>query len=101
MKMKKISTFLVVLALSGSGYAGFNGITHHSRANCGNNETISWHAGHSYWFWVVSRHRSRTHDHQVVQDWVIPGEPLLLSMFLIVRYMMGGGINNKLNKELK
>ena len=52
-----------------SANAGLHGLTHHSRANCVNNETISWHAGHNYWFWIVSRHRNDNEDHQLVQDW--------------------------------
>ena len=56
---------------SESAYAGLYGLTHHSRANCaGFNETVSWHANHHYWMWVVSRHRSRYGaDHQLVADW--------------------------------
>lgn len=52
MKMKKALVFLVVafLSVGGVSKAGLHGLTHHSRANCGNNETISWHKGHKYWF---------------------------------------------------
>lgn len=67
--MKKACMFLLALTMSGTALAGLHGLTHHSRANCGNNETISWHAGHSYWLWVVSRHRNEHEDHQVIQDW--------------------------------
>lgn len=36
--------------------AGLANLTFHSRANCGNNETISWHLGHSYLLRTISRH---------------------------------------------
>jgi hypothetical protein len=72
MVKKIIKTLLLATAITttGTANAGLHGLTHHSRANCANNETISWHAGHSYWFFVVSRHRgSNGDDHQVVQNW--------------------------------
>jgi hypothetical protein len=70
-RMKKISMFLLMIAISSPTFSGFHGLTHHSRANCANNETISWHLGHNYWFFVVSRHRKGREDHQVVQDWTL------------------------------
>ena len=54
--MKKIGVFLFVLSFSQIAHAGFNGITHHSRANCVNNESISWDWTHYWWFWVRSEH---------------------------------------------
>lgn len=40
--MKKISLFGVLLLCACTIHAAFNGLSHHSRANCINNETISW-----------------------------------------------------------
>jgi len=61
---------LAATILSGGANAGAWGLTHHSRANCaGFNETISWHLGHPYWLWVVSRHRGNGQDHQVIFGW--------------------------------
>ena len=69
--MKKICILLFSAIMSGSAMAGYNALTHHSRANCVNNETISWHKGHQYWFWINSRHRHEflRQDHQVIHDW--------------------------------
>lgn len=39
-----------------STFAGVNGITVHSRANCINNESITWHLGYSYNWRTVSFH---------------------------------------------
>jgi hypothetical protein len=47
---------LVCLLLSTASHAGLKSLTHHSRANCGNNESISWHAGHEYKMIVYSDH---------------------------------------------
>lgn len=40
--MKKVGMFVLALALSSGANAAFNGLTIHSRANCINNESISW-----------------------------------------------------------
>lgn len=40
MQRKLIACVLMILA--SNAYAGLNGLTFHSRANCGNNESISW-----------------------------------------------------------
>lgn len=54
MEMKK---FVLLLSVMGTAHAGFDGLTHHSRANCaGFNESISWWAGHSFKGRVVSDH---------------------------------------------
>ena len=37
-------------------YAGVNGITYHSRANCVNNETISWDATKAWKLFTTSDH---------------------------------------------
>ena len=41
---------------SSIAYSGINGTTAHSRANCGNNESITWWLGHAYDWRVVSIH---------------------------------------------
>lgn len=69
LKKTTLILLLVTLIMIGVANAGIHGLTHHSRANCGNNETISWQLDHSYWFWLVSRHRGNGEDHQVVMDW--------------------------------
>jgi len=50
-----ISIFSVFLLISIAN-AGFNGFTMHSRANCGNNESISWDARNYYTLGTVSHH---------------------------------------------
>lgn len=70
--MKKRLWIIAVLLLSSHSYAGFNGVTHHSRANCANNESISWDWGHNWWFWVNSQHidiRSGTIVHTLASNW--------------------------------
>lgn len=57
--MKKKSIFNFVLPgilISSITCAGINGTTAHSRANCINNESITWWLGHSYDWRVVSIH---------------------------------------------
>ena len=42
---------------SANANAGYHSPTAHSRANCfGNNESVTWHAYHSYWWRVESHH---------------------------------------------
>lgn len=48
---------ITLLSISSLSYAGFFGPTAHSRANCaGFNESVTWHAGHSYDWRVESHH---------------------------------------------
>lgn len=47
---------IALLATSANAHAGFWGTTAHSRANCINNESITWYANHSYYWRVVSFH---------------------------------------------
>lgn len=54
--MKKFIVGSFTLFFSINLYAGFNGVTHHSRANCVNNESISWDWTKNWWFWVKSQH---------------------------------------------
>ena len=58
--------------MSGIIQAGFNNVTYHSRANCGNNESISWDWTHDWYFWVNSEHvdrRTGTTLHTLVSEW--------------------------------
>ena len=59
--MKNISSLVLVLLCllsSNSGIAGLFGLTHHSRANCINNESISWDYTEGHSLWVSSQHKS-------------------------------------------
>lgn len=73
--MKKIISSISLissLVMSLNASAGLVNLTFHSRANCmGFNETVTWHAGHTYQLWTVSRHRFRGEqlDHQLVANW--------------------------------
>lgn len=63
--------FFAIIISSKNVYAGFYGLTHHSRANCVNNESISWHAGYSYWLWVSSQHTHENGEsHYLTTGWV-------------------------------
>lgn len=56
MKLKK-AVLVILIGAYGSINAGVWGPTAHSRANCfGFNESITWHANHSYWWRVESHH---------------------------------------------
>jgi hypothetical protein len=69
--MKKIGVFLLGVTISGSVLAGFNGLTHHSRANCGNNESISWDGTRDHMLNVTSGHDPQTgfdQDRHQVED---------------------------------
>jgi hypothetical protein len=47
---------LIILLFSIEAMAGIKGFTWHSRANCGNNESISWQLGKSRWLATWSEH---------------------------------------------
>jgi hypothetical protein len=53
---KKISTILIAMAISSTVNAGVNGYTNHSRANCVNNESISWDWTQNWWLITRSEH---------------------------------------------
>ncbi|QDQ40241.1 hypothetical protein E3226_007445 [Legionella geestiana] len=57
--MKKFATGLAILCSIASpiSHSGINGTTAHSRANCANNESITWWLGHAYDWRVISIHR--------------------------------------------
>jgi hypothetical protein len=58
--MKKTIIFISFLIFSSVLQAGFNGLTTHSRANCGNNESISWDALKPHRLGTNSTHTSKT-----------------------------------------
>jgi len=49
---------LSLLAITINCHSGINKTTVHSRANCLNNESITWWLGHPYLWRVVSVHKS-------------------------------------------
>jgi hypothetical protein len=59
MKMREIALASIILIglSSGEACAGFYKTTVHSRANCLNNESITWWNGHPYDWRVVSIHK--------------------------------------------
>lgn len=52
----KIYLSTALLLFSSLNYAGLYGLTHHSRANCLNNETISWDLTQSHMLETISYH---------------------------------------------
>ncbi len=54
--MKNLILTLATLSICSISHAGFNGVTHSSRANCGNNESISWDWKEDHMFRVMSYH---------------------------------------------
>ncbi len=68
--MKKVYVALVSLGICSSSIAGLNGPTHHSRANCGNNESISWDATANHMYGTLSDHFSISTMHEVNTGWV-------------------------------
>ena len=76
MKCRKKLNLCVLLSIAvTSSYAGFNGITDHSRANCINNETITWDYTKAHRISVVSFHmadymnRSGQYEKHRLQAW--------------------------------
>lgn len=61
--MRKIVILLLLFPLY--VHAAFNKPTAHSRANCaGFNESVTWHAFHSYWWRVESHHYINKYQYQ-------------------------------------
>lgn len=59
-----------MLALSSTAVAGFNGLTIHSRANCINNESISWDATSYHMLATESLHYTGfKNGHDVTTEW--------------------------------
>jgi hypothetical protein len=61
--MKKTFIAIFFLAFSSISQAGFNGLTMHSRANCGNNESISWDATRIWRLGTNSTHSTNLESH--------------------------------------
>ena len=58
--------------MSGTSLASFTGLSHHSRANCSNNESITWDWTQSHWSWVNSDHynqRTGALVHLMFSNW--------------------------------
>lgn len=69
MKFKEIILAIISIATT-STFAGLNKLTIHSRANCANNESISWHRGHYYTLLTVSDHlRNDRKLHSLSSEW--------------------------------
>lgn len=66
-KIKKYCILIFFLFLNMESFAGFHSLTANSRANCVNNESITWHANHYYWMRVISFH-NYNHIQQHVID---------------------------------
>lgn len=56
MEIKKLGKYLLPLIITYNSHAGLAGLTHHSRANCVNNESISWWAGHNFYSRIIAYH---------------------------------------------
>lgn len=54
--MKKLLIVILLTTCFTMSYAGFNGRTQHSRANCVNNETITWDATRNWTLFTRSYH---------------------------------------------
>ena len=67
--MKKKILLLFFMIYSSNSIAGYHDLTFHSRANCINNESISWYKDRNFWLWTVSRHIKGKDDHQLIDDW--------------------------------
>lgn len=70
--MKKIVIFCLSIILCESANAGLKDLTIHSRANCINNETISWQAGVSHKLFTRSSHYyNGTLQHVIETGWQV------------------------------
>ena len=68
--LKKLALTSLLLSVSISSHAGFNGLTYHSRANCGNNESISWDKSKYHQLFTISQHfRNGVFQHQYNTGW--------------------------------
>lgn len=68
--MRQIYIFVTVFFLCQTAIAGFNGLTYHSRANCVNNESISWDATSYHELLTVSDHLYRGRViHSLASGW--------------------------------
>jgi len=67
--MKKIGLLLLLFLFSAEVNAGLYAFTIHSRANCANNESISWWANHSLYLFTVSDHFFGDGVHELKTGW--------------------------------
>lgn len=68
--MANIITIWFIFFTNHLSYAGINGTTVHSRANCGNNESITWYLGHPFRWRVVSIHeQNKRRGHMIDTGW--------------------------------
>jgi hypothetical protein len=67
---QRLIFLLTILFFSTSGFAGLRNLTIHSRANCGNNESISWQAGYAHDLLTVSEHlKNGKIVHRMASGW--------------------------------
>ncbi|MBA2650278.1 MAG: hypothetical protein H0U75_11950 [Legionella sp.] len=57
----KLFHMVLITVLSVPAQAGVNAVTAHSRANCGNNESVTWFLSGAYWWRVISYHYTSRH----------------------------------------
>jgi len=60
--MKKHILFMSLLLASNLSHASANALSVHSRNNCGNNESVTWHGMKTYHLGTNSRHYSPTNQ---------------------------------------
>lgn len=65
--MKKTLIAIALSSVTLSAQAGINGLTSHSRANCGNNESITWDATQYHDLSTDSKHFKSTQDNHIVK----------------------------------
>lgn len=68
--MKYLFGLALAMACAAPAHAGFYGLTIHSRANCYNNESITWDWTKNHRLWTQSVHyKLRTYQHSVTTGW--------------------------------
>lgn len=68
--MNKFILYLLLFSVMQMAEAGFNGRTQHSRANCVNNETITWDATRDWILQTISIHIDKENNqHKIVTPW--------------------------------
>lgn len=64
-----ITSFTLIFAMA--AHAGLHGLTAHSRSNCVNNESITWHAGYNYWMHIISFHNYNHVQQHVIDTFAV------------------------------
>lgn len=67
--MKKFASTILIFTLCNNANAALWGLSVHSRANCGNNESISWDATQKWKLWTSSVHGYWKGEHSAVDNW--------------------------------